>query len=222
MVAESRSPSMADLAWLNDPKMVIAFFCGSGGLGVFITWTYYAKQLRHQTQQLEEQKKLNAVQIEKMALEIKNLKIEKELRERELDRKKGGGLQIPTDQQVEKYAPVDGRAAYTVGFYASRAFAEQLKVDPGIARGEISIKSVQSEHDPTALQFGINDAISVTTEMAGAFYTGDLAARLLRWMHESKSSRVIIQTPFRAVEVANGSPPTEAELRQLLLHAVEP
>jgi hypothetical protein len=203
---------MADLVWLNSSWSTIPFICGSGGLGAIITWVYYAKQLRHASEQLAEQKTLNAVQLEKMTIEIKKLIIEKELVERELANKKGTALQLPNLDQINKYS---------IQLRASRSFFDYVKMDPGIASGDILIKSAQAEQDTTSLQFGIDDATSVTTIIASAFYAGELAERLLHWMRESKSSLVLIQTPFHAVEVTDRIT-TQNELRKILLQALEP
>jgi hypothetical protein len=185
------------MAWPTDLTAVVVLVCGSGGLGVLITWVYHAKRLRQANKQLD-------LQIEQLDLLRQQLAQQRRLNELALGK-----------SRVDACAP----SRIRVSFLSDKSFADKLMADALVARGEIFVKRWQSEKDPAALQLGFSDPTSISSEITNASLREGLAQKLLDWARESNSN-VIIRMPFNSFEIDKNNP--EDEVRQLLVDGVAP
>lgn len=85
---------------------------------------------------------------------------------------------------------------------------------------ELEILASEAEEDPTRLGFDLVTISAVVTIVSGSLYVGELAGKLLKWVRESRSKKVVIQTPFRTLEL-RGDNLTEEDVRKALQFAQE-
>jgi hypothetical protein len=106
-------------------------------------------------------------------------------------------------------------------FIADKTFNDAVKA---FAKDNPSLLKIESEHaekDPTRLGFDLQTIAEIVTLIAESLTIAELAIKVIEWLKESKSNKVIVQTPFRTVEVHNTKDLTEGEVRKILKLSME-
>lgn len=106
-------------------------------------------------------------------------------------------------------------SAYRVTFIADVAFIQALK-DLANEDPRMIVESERTEKDATRLGFDLAAAATVVTIITGALYTGELAARVLAWLRHMKGNKIILQTPFKTLELHKSAELTEEDVRRFL------
>src|SRR5580704_4879876 len=106
--------------------------------------------------------------------------------------------------------------SYRIKFIADGGFNDAVKA---FAKKNPSLLKVESEHtekDPTRLGFDLQAIAEIVTLIAESLSIAELAVKVIAWLNESKSNKVIVQTPFKTVEVHKTKNLTEEEVRNIL------
>jgi hypothetical protein len=109
--------------------------------------------------------------------------------------------------------------SYRVTFIADTSFTNELKIFAGANPESIEIESERSEEEATRLGFDLATASAIVTIITGTLYVGELSAKMLGWLQKSKGNKVILQTPFKTVELHKSEKLTEEDIRKFLAAA---
>jgi hypothetical protein len=110
---------------------------------------------------------------------------------------------------------------YRIKFIADVSFVEEMRAEIALSLDEIKIEKETTEDDATRLGFDLMTAVAVVTLVSGALDILQFAAKVYRWFEKSKSNRVIIQTPFKTVELVKASGVTRRDVEKILKAAIE-
>src|SRR5713101_5995096 len=105
---------------------------------------------------------------------------------------------------------------YRVKFVADESFAEQVRLFARQQSQNLSIESEGTEEDATQLGFDLAAVSAIVTIVSGTLYVGELAAKILNWMHHSRTNKVVIQTPFQTFELNKAAGLTEEDVSKFL------
>ncbi len=93
-----------------------------------------------------------------------------------------------------------------------KKFGEEAETNPDKIR---IIRSGKVE-EATELAFGIAEVAAVLTIIQFSFYLTELPAKIHRWIRETNSKRICIQTPVKRIEIIYHKNLTEEEIRNIL------
>ena len=106
--------------------------------------------------------------------------------------------------------------SYRVTFIGDDVFIEELKSFAAKNPVDVNIESELREKDATRLGFDLVTAAAIVTIISGALYTGELAVKLFMALRKSKSNKIIIQSPFKTLELQKSGELTEEDVRKFL------
>jgi hypothetical protein len=78
------------------------------------------------------------------------------------------------------------------------------------------IESERPEKDATRLGFELATVSAVVTVIAAAIYAGELSIKITQWYRKSNADKIILQTPFKSIEVRAAKELTESEVKRAL------
>jgi hypothetical protein len=110
---------------------------------------------------------------------------------------------------------------YRIKFIADEGFNDALKAFAKTNPSLVTIESEHTEKDPTRLGFDLHAIAEIVTLIAETLSVAELAAKMIAWLNQSKSNKVIVQTPFKTVEVHKTKDMTEEEVGKILKVAME-
>ena len=110
--------------------------------------------------------------------------------------------------------------SYKLKFIGDKSFVGKLKEYASENPELLKIKSENYDEDPTRLGFDLESVAAVITIIQGAFYIGELAPKILKWMFndnnkKNDANKVIIQTPTQTIEIRKEGM-TEDDVRKIL------
>jgi superfamily II DNA/RNA helicase len=109
--------------------------------------------------------------------------------------------------------------SYRLTFVADEAFLKELRSYAAKHSEQITIEDERRDDDATRLGFDLSTISAVTTIVASVLYVGELATKVATWQSRSDANKVIVQTPFRTIELHKTSELSVEDIRQLLLAA---
>ena len=105
---------------------------------------------------------------------------------------------------------------------ADAEFAESIKAAAAANPEQMSLDTKPVEKDATKLGFDLATAVQIVAVLKGAIDLAKLATEIYTWSRansKKKSRVVVLQTPFKTLELRSDSNITEAEVRDFLLAA---
>ena len=107
-----------------------------------------------------------------------------------------------------------------VKFISDSGFADALKAEAAAHPDDLKIESENVEKDATKLGFGLATAVAIVAIAKGVMDAATFAAKIYAWWSEQKKaknvSKIVLQTPFKTLELHSTSPLTEDDIRKFL------
>ena len=105
---------------------------------------------------------------------------------------------------------------YVVKFIGNNSFADEFKEFAKSDPENIQIESESYEKDPMSLGFDLTNLSAIVGIISATLYAGELATKLISFLRKSKSNKIILQTPFKTIELYNSEKITEDDARKVL------
>jgi hypothetical protein len=105
---------------------------------------------------------------------------------------------------------------YRLKFIADETFAEELRSYSADHPDELRIERQSREKDATQLGFDLTTVDHIVVLVGHALTTAQLAAHIFKWWQKSKSNKLIIQSPSKALELAKSAVTTAKDIETLL------
>ena len=106
--------------------------------------------------------------------------------------------------------------SYRVTFIGDDTFIHEFKSFASENPDDVEIESERSEKDATRLGFDLATAVAIVAIVSGTLYVGELAVKVLAWLRKSKGNKIVLQTPFKTLELQKSEGLTEEDVRKFL------
>lgn len=108
---------------------------------------------------------------------------------------------------------------YRLKFIADETFAQELQAYSAENPNDLRIERQSREKDATQLGFDLTTVDHIVVLVGHAIATAQLAAKIFQWWQKSKSNKLIIQSPSKALELAKSAVTTAKDIETLLNEA---
>ena len=105
---------------------------------------------------------------------------------------------------------------YRLKFIADETFAHELQAYSAQHPNEIRIERQSREKDGTQLGFDLTTVDHVVVLITHAITTAQLAVQIFKWWQKSKTNKLIIQSPSKALELVKSAVTTAKDIETLL------
>ncbi|MFO1155490.1 MAG: hypothetical protein U1E43_01330 [Rhodospirillales bacterium] len=107
-------------------------------------------------------------------------------------------------------------APLRIKFIANDEFIDKLSEEARNMPQLITCDKKKEEKDATRLGFDFETVSSVITVFQAALTTAKVAQMIFNWWSNTKKNKVVIQTPFKTLELRSQVPISEEDVRRFL------